>query len=758
MHLLAGARRRAALWLPLLLAGVVTWSVLGQGLPELRHDWRFPLAREAMGPIIAWYAEGWSPYGLGSPQPYPTLFPMAAVLGPLFALGASRLALVAFTVFATILLAARSAMRIATNAYAPPLTAAAVACVATLNPWVYAKYVAGHPYMILAYVVLLAMVAEITSSRPRTWALCLIAAGMILQLQFFLIAAPAFTYWCVARRQIKPLFVLAAFALPIVFGMIASYSAIRGTPYILDWQDWASVPLAQGALLTGYGLPYAQAFARIILAQIFLAFLCLPGIVLALRTPIERTIVLVACAALLFASGTHDFIAPFYRFLVLRFPESGVYRELYDLIALVAIAYVVLLARALPLSRAGEIAGASCAFVLALPWLFAPVANAFVPARALAQAAIPLRSNERVALFPAFQPLSFEGRGSGTDPDAYVRDDAATPVNEWFPSYPVDAALAYAERDGDDRELAALGVSSLIMRPYLRTDAGTLRYQRIPVPRSVREQAYPLSRLTPMPLLSLRPERPLVVSIGDDPAENSIFFGDAHPDAVRFFTPSRATHDPARAWVDARLSITTHPENGTAFGGVLTNGNAPLSIAGATALLARVDGELRDDRKRLVATSSARFHRYSLAADARYLRCRGTCVVALAGTLPKNLPEHHLDDAHARTTLALHTFTPWLAVATLPPGAHGTLRYNVRYDAHWLAFANDDRLTHFRLDAALNGWSVPPLRAARRLILVEAVAAIQAVLEGISFIVLGACLCANAPRRPKAPPESSATK
>lgn len=746
------------IWLPLLLASVVTWSVLGQGLPELRHDWRFPPGRQAMGPIIAWYAEGWSPFGLGSPQPYPTLFPMAAALWPLFMLGASPLALVAFTIFSTMILAARAAMRIAMNAQASPLAVAAVACVATLNPWTYSKCVAGHPYMILAYAVLLAMVAETTRPRPRTGALCMIAAGTILQLQFFLIAAPVFACWCATRRQLKPLLVLAAFALPIAFGMIANYNALRGIPYILEWQDWASVPLAQGALLTGYGAHYAQPFQSIFPALFILAMLCVPGIVVAMRAPIERTIVLIACGALLFASGTHDFIAPFYRFLVLRFPESGVYRELYDLIALVAVAYVVVLARALPLSLAGEILGALCAFTLVLPWFFVPVANAFVSARLLPQAAIPLRPDERVALFPAFQPLSFEGRGSGTDPDAFIRADAAQPINEWFPSYPVDAALAYAERDGDNRELAALGVGARVTRPYFRTDTGTLRDQRIDIPRLVHKQAFPLERLAPMPLLSLRAEPPVIVSIGDNPAENALFFGDQHPDTVRTLTPTRATRDPARAWVDARLSVTTHPENGTAFGGVLTSGAGTLPIAGATALLARVDGELRDDRNRLVAESGTRFRWRPLPNDARSVHCRGTCVIALAGTPPNNIPEHHLDDARARTALPLRSLTAWLAVATLPPGAYGTLRYNVRYDAHWLAFANYDQLPHFRLDAALNGWIVRPTHTARRLILVHAVAAIQAFLETISFLALGGCLLANARRRRIELPESCATR
>jgi hypothetical protein len=387
-----------------------------------------------------------------------------------------------------------------------------------------------------------------------------------------------------------------------------------------------------------------------------------------------------------------------------------------------------------------------------------PAANWYVSANALPRAPIPARPSERVALFPAFQPLSFEGKGSGTDPDAFVRAGAASPINEWFPSYPVDAALAYAERDGDYRYLAALGVSSIVERPYLRTDEGTLRDQRVDSPRrtvavAVRERAHPLAGLSVIPLLSLRREEPVAVSLGDDPAENAVFFGDLRPDLIRGFTPSRATHEASRAWVDARLSASTHPENGSAFGGVLTSSRVALPLPlqpravasegrGGRALLARVDGVLRDDRGRLVAASDARFGWHALASDARSVHCSGTCIVALAGSPPRGLPPHHLDDARAREALPVREITPWLAVATLPPGAGGTLRYNVRYDAHWLGYANGILLRHVRLDTIVNGWVAPfnDGGGERRLIFVEIVAAGQALLEIMGFAVLSVCL------------------
>jgi hypothetical protein len=77
------------------------------------------------------------------------------------------------------------------------------------------------------------------------------------------------------------------------------------------------------------------------------------------------------------------------------------------------------------------------------------------------------------------------------------------------------------------------------------------------------------------------------------------------------------------------------------------------------------------------------------------------------------------------------------------------LRYNVRYDAQWAAWAGG-WLPHVRLDAAVNGWIVRPSPASREVVLVEIVAVAQALLEIVAFAVWLAVvvLAATRSRRP----------
>jgi hypothetical protein len=728
------------------LATLVTWSVLGRGLPELRHDWHFPADAQAMSTVIAEYADGWTQEGLGAPQPYPTFFPIAVLLWPLARLGVAPLALVGLMLAASIVLAAGAAMRIAQKGGASPLGAVALALLAALNPWVFTEEVAGHPYMVLGYAVVLALIAEIGRPLPRGWALATLAALSITQIEFFLITAIPLSAWFVVRRRWAPLLTMIAFAAPLAVGITAEYGTIRETPYSLYWQERSSIALGQGLLLTGYGPGYAHAFAHVWIASLILALFALPGAFVALRAPLERLVILVGVIALFFASGTAGPTAALYRTLVLRVTESGVYRELYDMIAFVAVALVVALARSLT-SRWAAWIGVIAAAALAIPWIVSPAADAFISAPDLPRATIPMQPNQRIALLPAFQPLSFEGKGSGTDPDAYVRDGSATPLNEWFPSFPVDVALAYAERDGDDRAAAALGVMQVITRPYLHENAADPfawigSHLRL---RHVRRHTEPT---TPMPLLSLRSAPPTEVSVGDHPDENAVFFGDLHPQAIHVITPSRETIDPSQAWIDARLAVRFQPEDGNAFGGVLTTSAVPLPIPPARAVLARTDGELDDDLGRRIATATDFLRWWPLAPDARAVICRGTCVVVLTGEPPPRLASHSPDDPHQRTALAIRQLTPWLAVATLSP-AGGTLRYNVRYDAQWAAWAGG-WLPHVRLDAAVNGWIVRPSPASREVVLVEIVAVAQALLEIVAFAVWLAVvvLAATRSRRP----------
>ncbi len=74
----------------------------------------------------------------------------------------------------------------------------------------------------------------------------------------------------------------------------------------------------------------------------------------------------------------------------------------------------------------------------------------------------------RVALLPAFQPLALRGGGGdGADPDAHVYPGGVATLNEYFPTYPVDMALARYEQTGDDRALRALASREIVPRPWL---------------------------------------------------------------------------------------------------------------------------------------------------------------------------------------------------------------------------------------------------------------------------------------------------
>ena len=75
-----------------------------------------------------------------------------------------------------------------------------------------------------------------------------------------------------------------------------------------------------------------------------LAIGALAGIPRALRNVPSRIALCVSLGALVLATGTKGPIAAPYTWLVLHVKEIGVYRELYDLVAFVAIGYVVLLA------------------------------------------------------------------------------------------------------------------------------------------------------------------------------------------------------------------------------------------------------------------------------------------------------------------------------------------------------------------------------------------------------------------------------
>lgn len=716
--------------LPVMLALFVTWSVLHTGLPVLRHDWRVPLPRDEEAPWLGTFFNGWLPSGIGEAQPYPTFYLLGFALWPL-RMALDSVGIMALLIFASIYIAVGSAAQILRTEAKPVSMQVAVSLFAALNPWVYSKYVAGHMIQVFAYAALLALVAEITRDRPRRTMLLLLSAFSITQIEFFAVACVPLIVWAWLRREKAVASILLLAAAPIVLGISASFGQIRGTPLNLVWQQSQSLQPASALALSGYFPDYARGFQPFaFIAYAFGLWAC-AALPFALRRAAGRLALFFAVALLLLTMGTKGFTAPVYDWFVLNVPAIGLFRELYDLIALVVIAYVVLISYGCARVRFPGIiltAGAACWLV---PWVSGPPARYFVAAQQIPHAANLASVSSRVAYLPAFQPFSFEGRGSGVDPDAYVQEERGTPLNEFFPTFPVDAALAQLQR-GHTSEAQALGVSQIVVRPYLHSNIDSLRYQFVGIKAGAFSPKLRSSaRLVALPLLGILAHPAREATLADRADENAVFFGDRAPSSVARFLPSRETNNPARAWVDARLAVPLRPELSSAFGGAITTSKIPIRIPlekSWNGVLVAANGTLIDDGDRVIAKDISQLAWRPLSPGTKTLTCYGTCAAILAGVVPRGLPDHvALGSLHG---LSVHFSFPWFATAFVPAGMSGTLRFAVRYDRGWIAILGARLLPHERLATALNAWKLPKAKTkARAIYLIEIVAAIQFLLE-----------------------------
>jgi hypothetical protein len=131
-------------------------------------------------------------------------------------------------------------------------------------------------------------------------------------------------------------------------------------------------------------------------------------------------------------------------------------------------------------------------------------------------------------IFPSRLPSGvsaflFEGRGSGVDPDAYVQEERGTPLNEFFPTFPVDAALAQLQR-GHTSEAQALGVSQIVVRPYLHSNIDSLRYQFVGIKAGAFSPKLRSSaRLVALPLLGILAHPAREATLADRADENAVF-------------------------------------------------------------------------------------------------------------------------------------------------------------------------------------------------------------------------------------------
>jgi len=719
-------------------------AVAAHGIPVLRHDWFWPIDADSRRYFLSAFTSGWDPTGFGTARPRLTMYVLAVPLWLCMEVFGNFLALLLFLA-ATAAVTFLAAFALCRELRAPVLASYAIAAFALFDPWVYSEVVAGHITAVLAYGISIDIVRLLLRADVRPSALALRLAFVLGQPQLYVLDVAAIALFCGRRADVRRGLLLGlAFALPFAIGIAGDRASLLAIPYVADWQRSQSVAPADAFALLGYFAKYADRvdpYFRYALWAI--AASALAGVLVAGRR--MRVVAVAACAVacLAFVTGTRGPLGASYEWIVLSFPQSGFFRELYLLLAFVAIAYVVLVAIASARFPVVGIVAAAASAACVAAWIVAPPSSWFVGAQAIATPSVDASPFSRFALLPGVQPLVSRSGGSGADPDVYPRG-STLPLNAYSLTYPADAAFGAYETRGDTRWFAALSVTSIVARPWLRSDSGSLKDQ-MALPERSRWSSLS-KRVAGAPEVALV-SRPSPASLAREPDRSAIFFADAGgpagAPAFRPYPAGRGGADLSRAWVDARFAFFAHPELAQGLGGVATTSSLPLALHGERWLLVGLaTGTLSDDLGDVVARSPG-FRWVRVADGARSLACAGWCEVV--GGADREPPYPLEAEPAASTSLTFARPFDWLVIASVPRSHPGdVVRFNESFDRGWIAWSGG-ALAHERLDTVANGWVVRT-DAPATVIVLHVVSAIQFVVE-ILCLLLALFLTARRVRR-----------
>ena len=706
-----------------------------KGVPTLRHDWNWPIDAASIPSFVQDSFSGWLPVGFGIPNAHPTAYiialPIVAVmwlLGPLPAL-------VLFA-FVAGYLCLRGGAALAAQWNVAPASAAGIGMFALFNPWVYNEVVAGHLVMILSYGALMGCIAEMLRGRQASSVrLALWLALIEAQLQFFIVAMLALIVFAAFTKKWLPVVAGALFILPSAIGITAERGSLLQTPYGLTWQSNQSVQ--PGALLGlgGYFPGYADRLGIVaaIASWLMLALAAL-GTFFARRSRAIVAAAVIALAIFLIVSGVHGPLALPYEWTVRRIPESGVFRELYDLTGILA-ALLALLAAAAATRRPLQYVALAAGIALPITWIAHPPSDFWVGAGEYPHPTPGAPPFLRVALLPAFQPLQLRtGEGDGADPDAHVYPRRVAAINQYFPTFPVDMALARYERTGDAAALQAMGVGEIIARPWLESRSnGSIGLAARSLAAASRPLVVPPQQFIvgPAPLVSECIGSRVVAFVNRLGACN-VFFADAPGYApIRPIVAPSDSIDPGDAWIDARLAFASIPETAQAIGGALTQSRVPYPVMPDSWLLTFVRGRLLADNGVMLEAGPGSFAWIPIPAGVSAVRCDGLCeLVAQSRAIPVSAPE----TAARVRGLEFSSPVPWLYFVRRDSGNAAVLRLNERYDPGWIGLSSWRLLPHVKVDMCVNGWLVSGKPGG--LVLVQITALLQALAEFSGIVCL----------------------
>ncbi len=708
--------------------------VAGKGIPTLRHDWAWPIDRAAVASFVHESIDGWVSIGLGQPNPHPTTYLIAPPIGAVMWLFGPLAALVLLA--ATIgYVCMRSVAEASSHWNNARPAALGIGLFALFNPWVYNEVVAGHLVMLLAYGGLIGLLTEMMRGRSASQIrLALWIALIEAQLQFFILGMAALIAFAFATRKWTPLAWGVVFAMPSLIGLFAERGALLRIPYEVEWQTNQSVAPLALLSLGGYFPGYADRLGIVAAVSVWIVLaLGIAGAVVARR--LRATSWAVAAIVIVYVAilGVHGPFAVPYEWIIRNVRESGVFRELYDLAGVLAALVALLACAATARLRALSFVALAAGIALPITWLFRPPSDLWIGSSSYPHPAVEAPPFTRVAFLPAFQPLGLRaGGGDGADPDAHVYPGRVTALNEYFPTYPVDMALARYEQSGDAQALRALSVAQIVPRPWLIS----LTQGRVGMAASSLQPRMPPAAASPVrylagatPLMSVC-ENPRIVRFSERLGACDVFFGDAlQGAAVVPLIAASDSIDPQTAWIDARLAFAESPALAQAIGGVLTLSSLPYRVEPNSWLLAYVRGALLSaSDTRTLQKSRGAFAWLRIPSDVSLVRCAGLCeLVAQAA----RLPSAPLRPSPVRVRAAdFHRLAPWIYLvdAEFNTADRGNLlRFNERYDRAWIAVSAGRALRHVRIDMSVNGWFLGA--SSGRIVVVQATALLQLIAE-----------------------------
>jgi hypothetical protein len=714
--------------------------VVAKGVPTLRHDWNWPIDRVAIPSFFDESVSGWLSNGFGIANAHPTTYLLALpVVAAMWIFG--PLAALALLALATGYGCMRAAAGVASRWGNAHFAAVGIGLFALFNPWVYNEVVAGHLTMVLAYGALIGLFSEMTRGTGASAVrLALWLALVEIQLQFFIIAVLAVAFFAAFTRKWSPLIAGAIVALPSVIGILAERATLLQIPYSVEWQTNQSVDPLALLSLNGYFPRYAARLG--LAAQVAVWGVCalaLVGVVAARR---RRTALWAGAGAglvYLIAIGVNGPLAAPYVWIVRQIPESGVFRELYDLAGVFAALLVVLACAATASVRLLGYVSLAAGIALSVTWLLHPPSDFWIGARAYPHPSVTGPPFSRVALMPAFQPLQLrDGGGDGADPDVFRYPSQVAPLNEYFPTYPVDVALARYEQTGDVSPLRALGVATVVERPWLVSRSNGA------IGLAASSLAPPAARPTTATTRYLADATPLIsqcdgsriVALVDRLGACDVFLGDASGYAVvRPVAAQSNSIDARSAWIDARLAFARAPALAQGIGGAVTQSSIPHAVEPGSWVLAFVRGRLSGSDGRNLVTSHGAFVWLSIPGNVTAVSCAGLCELVAES---RSFPAVPLGRNAARTqALPFQRLTPWLYRVHRSAGVAGLVRLNERFDPGWVAVSGWRVLPHLRVDLSVNGWVLAD-GSSSDVILVQVTALLQllAELAGLVCVLL----------------------